>query len=388
MAHHGERPAGVAAVILAALVGAAPAGAQQQPTRPTARLAYTADPAAGRCPDAAALRQAVASRLGQDPFEDDARAVLRAAITRGRAGLLGRVSALDADGHEVGSRVVTARAGACADLVEMMAVTASLAFEQPALRRPIEPTTAAEPTTPPSTATSAAPSTAPALPEAVRAQLAALSPASALDRIEAALLADGAQHRGANTAAAVSLGVAGAALLGAGIYGFTNEVDPSHQVAIALTGLGAGLGVAGAALSLFYEDPTEPLLHGIRVGRVMDGDPAVTLARAEVAWAERARRQHAGRIRRGVVILLTDALFTAVGAFVLAAQPPPDEAWVPAAAALVLGASAGAVLGARYLALPDAAEQSWRMYQPLRVPTVRPVAAWAGGAVLGLAGTF
>lgn len=379
MAHHGERPAGVAAVILAALVGAAPAGAQQQPTRPTARLAYTADPA-GRCPDAAALRQAVASRLGQDPFEDDARAVLRAAITRSRAGLLGRVSALDADGHEVGSREVTARAGACADLVEMMAVTASLAFEQPALRRPIEPATAAAPST--------APSTAPALPEAVRAQLAALGPTSALDRIEAALLADGAQHRGANTAAAVSLGVVGAALLGAGIYGFTNEVDPTHQVAIALTSLGAGLGVAGAALYLLYEDPTEPLLHGIRVGRVMDGDPAVTLARTEDAWAERARRQRAGRIRRGVVILLTDALLTAVGAFVLAAQPPPDRAWVPAAAALVLGASTGAVLGALYLALPDAAEQSWRMYQPLRVPTVRPVAAWAGGAVLGLAGTF
>ena len=188
---------------------------------------------------------------------------------------------------------------------------------------------------------------------------------------------------------AVSLGAVGAVLLGAGAYGFTNEADPTHGVAIGLTGLGAGLGVAGAVLGLLYEDPTEPLLQGIRVGRVTDGDPAVTLARTEHAWEERAQQQRAGRVRRGMVILLTDALFTAVGAFLLAAEPPSDEAWVPTAVALVLGASAGAVLGARYLLLPDAGEQSWRAYQHLRVPTVRPVAAWTGGgAVLGLAGTF
>jgi hypothetical protein len=49
---------------------------------PTARLDVERGPGAEVCPDADALRSAVAARIGRDPFDPDAARILRVRITR------------------------------------------------------------------------------------------------------------------------------------------------------------------------------------------------------------------------------------------------------------------------------------------------------------------
>src|SRR6188768_3765956 len=65
-------------------------GSSQVWAFPSARLEYTREVGAESCPDEAALRRAVADRLGYDPFDASAPELLRARVTASD----GRFSAL------------------------------------------------------------------------------------------------------------------------------------------------------------------------------------------------------------------------------------------------------------------------------------------------------
>ena len=375
----GGRATGVMAALLALSAYSTTACAQESPaTRPTAHLVYAVDPAAVGCPDASALRQAVTTRLGQDPFTDGALAELRIAITRVRDRLVGRVSAFDPGGREVGAREVTTRFGACPDLVEVLAVTASLAFEQPALRRPVvAPPAPAPASLPPPPAQPPAPPSA-----SLRAN-------AALERIEAVLVADGERQRHADMLLVTSLGVTSAALLGAGAYAVVLRSDTRGDIAQNLFLTGAALAVTSGLIGLLSRDPTRPLLNIIRTGRAAGADPVATLAATEAAWALAAQQHRARRRRTGLVLLVVGGALTVAGAYGSAALANDDAVSSGLDLAVLLVGGSTAVIGAWEVFLPGSVEQSWLTYRALGPVIVRPVAALTGqGAVLGLAGTF
>jgi hypothetical protein len=66
------------------LIAAAPAIAGADPVQ----LRFTRQPAAGACPDEASFRAAVISRLGYDPFQEDADRTLSVTLDADRAGLV------------------------------------------------------------------------------------------------------------------------------------------------------------------------------------------------------------------------------------------------------------------------------------------------------------
>lgn len=88
----------------------------------TARLDYAADPA---CPDEAALRSAVAQRLGTDPFRDDARATVRARIARTERGFSADVAFDDPAGRH-GERRLASEGDDCRELATTVALTVAI----------------------------------------------------------------------------------------------------------------------------------------------------------------------------------------------------------------------------------------------------------------------
>ncbi len=96
---------------------------------PTTRLSYTIDSGIEGCPDEAAMRGAVATHLGYDPFRDDGSWLVRAHIQRTKAELSARIEITDEMGAPFGGRTLRAPKGECADLVESMALATSLALD-------------------------------------------------------------------------------------------------------------------------------------------------------------------------------------------------------------------------------------------------------------------
>jgi hypothetical protein len=113
----------VAALASAVVLVAAPALA-----RSSARLAYTRGSNADTCPDEAALRSSVATRLGYDPFDDGAPAIVTATISR-TGGYEGIVQFRDEHGHAHGEKKLTSSADDCAELASAMALTISIVLD-------------------------------------------------------------------------------------------------------------------------------------------------------------------------------------------------------------------------------------------------------------------
>jgi hypothetical protein len=107
----------------------------------TARLEYTRGAGALHCPDEAALRGAVASRLGYDPFRADAPRTITAAIARAGAALRAVVKLSDASGKVTGTRQLSSEQNDCSELLGAVTLAISLAIDpQSQLRAPaIEP---------------------------------------------------------------------------------------------------------------------------------------------------------------------------------------------------------------------------------------------------------
>ncbi len=188
---HARRPWRSIALVAAPSTTAA---RQEPPARPTARLEYTAE--AEACPNAAAFRREVATRLGYDPFVAEASVVVRATVARGAAGLVGRVATFDGEGRALGGRELGAPGLRCVDLVEAMAVT------------------------------------------------------TALRRLEATLADEAADDRGTGIALGIAGGTLGAVLVGLGTYALVSDGDrdaAGYSLLVAGGGLAAGVVLANVS---------------------------------------------------------------------------------------------------------------------------------------------
>lgn len=96
---------------------------------PSARLVYSRGPGAESCPDEAALRKAVASRVGYDPFFAWAEKTIVASLLRAEPkGFVARVHLVDSAGVEHGSRELRSDQ-TCADLLDAAALAIAIAID-------------------------------------------------------------------------------------------------------------------------------------------------------------------------------------------------------------------------------------------------------------------
>ncbi len=122
-------------------------------------LVYTRGPGVARCPDEVALREAIAARIGRDPFTADTTNADRVSVSvlRVGRGLRALIGWSRADGTLVGTREVSSARSDCADVVATAALTVSLALdaarnaahEAPPLAPPSLPLQVAPPPPPP-----------------------------------------------------------------------------------------------------------------------------------------------------------------------------------------------------------------------------------------------
>ncbi|HEY2404626.1 MAG TPA: hypothetical protein VGI10_01415 [Polyangiaceae bacterium] len=94
-----------------------------------ARLQYARTEAAQGCPDAAALKAAVAARLGYDPFFPAARQTVVVEIVAEETKLSARMSLVDANGIIRGSRELSDPARNCEELLASLALAISIALD-------------------------------------------------------------------------------------------------------------------------------------------------------------------------------------------------------------------------------------------------------------------
>jgi hypothetical protein len=95
-----------------------------------ARLEYTRDATAMHCPEAEALRDAVAGRLGYPVFEPSAEArIVRVAITRAGSGLRAEVEVHAADGAVLGARALSSAGVQCQELASTLVLSIVMALD-------------------------------------------------------------------------------------------------------------------------------------------------------------------------------------------------------------------------------------------------------------------
>lgn len=102
-----------------------PAGAQPNPT---ARLELVRGPGAESCPGEQELRDAVAVRLGHDPFTPQAALHIVVRLSGAGTELLGELILRDGSGQEVGKEQFRERTGDCSRLYASVGLAASLAL--------------------------------------------------------------------------------------------------------------------------------------------------------------------------------------------------------------------------------------------------------------------
>src|SRR5262249_60144604 len=115
-----------------AVARTAPAGPAGEPPahgRVAARLLYVRGAGAEHCPEPAALRAAVAERLGYEPFADDAKIVVSATLSGDGRTMRARIELRDASGEVAGSREITSRENDCAELAASAALATSIAVD-------------------------------------------------------------------------------------------------------------------------------------------------------------------------------------------------------------------------------------------------------------------
>ena len=104
-----------------------------------ARLVYGRSADAGTCPDEATLRNAVARRLGYDPFVAYATRTVIVELHGGASGYTGRVYVVDA-GTAGGAREITSPGPDCDDLISAVALAISIAVDPASIdAEPIAP---------------------------------------------------------------------------------------------------------------------------------------------------------------------------------------------------------------------------------------------------------
>jgi len=135
----------------------------------TAHLVYVRGDLAD-CPDEQQVRDAVAARLGYDPFEAKSSTTVTAVLTKGRAGLRAHVELRDLTSGAVGRRELTSARNDCAELASAMELAIAIAVDPQSLTRPAgtpppseapAPSSPAPPAAPPPSAPTPSPPPAP-----------------------------------------------------------------------------------------------------------------------------------------------------------------------------------------------------------------------------------
>jgi hypothetical protein len=116
--------AGSLLVALCVLAYACPATAF-----PSTRLVYVRAQGAEQCPEQAAMRKAVATRLGYDPFFASSDKTVIVRVLRQAGHLTGQVELINEHGVQVGLREFSAEPDHCGDLIRAMALSISIAID-------------------------------------------------------------------------------------------------------------------------------------------------------------------------------------------------------------------------------------------------------------------
>lgn len=151
-------------VAVALVVGGTLAVTSRAGASPTARLVYVRGEGAETCPDEEALKQAVAARLGYDPFRPFAQPTLFAEVHREKGRFAGSLKMVDAAGLEQGARKLDEAGDDCAEITGAMALSMSIAID-PRSALEARPAPAAT-STPPPAAPGPSPDDAPPAPAA------------------------------------------------------------------------------------------------------------------------------------------------------------------------------------------------------------------------------
>jgi hypothetical protein len=161
---------------VAAIAAAGLAQSVTAQASPAARLVYVRSPDALSCPDEGALRRAVSTRFGYDPFFPWARATIVVQVWREGGHLKTRIQLVDDDGVGRGTRELSSDRPGCGEIFGATALAISIALETPAADE------TAAPVPPPAPAPMAAPAPA---PTAAPAPAPMAAPASAPDSLPA-----------------------------------------------------------------------------------------------------------------------------------------------------------------------------------------------------------
>jgi hypothetical protein len=142
----------------AATIAAKDAGAS-----PSARLVYVRTRDALSCGDEQALRSAVTSRFGYDPFFAWAARTVVVDIARSDGRYRSRVQVVDDQGVARGTREITGEPDSCASLIDLTALAISIALDASIASSPppAAPPPAAPPAPPPTLSPASSPAVAP-----------------------------------------------------------------------------------------------------------------------------------------------------------------------------------------------------------------------------------
>jgi hypothetical protein len=110
----------------------------------SAHLVYLRGPGAEQCPGEPAIRAAVSSRLGYDPFFAWAHDTLFAEIDRSGDAFRAVVKLVDADNRQRGARELAVRGADCSAVIDVLALTISLTIDPAAAMGTAGPETASE----------------------------------------------------------------------------------------------------------------------------------------------------------------------------------------------------------------------------------------------------
>ncbi len=138
--------------VLGGLAAATMLCAEMAEAAPSARLVYVREPEAASCPDEHAVRAAVAARLGYDPFLAYARSTMFAEVRKRGSDYTVAIKLIDENNIVRGARELVHEGEPCSELVNLMALSMSIA---------IDPLSLAGPRTPDATPTATPPDEAP-----------------------------------------------------------------------------------------------------------------------------------------------------------------------------------------------------------------------------------
>ena len=101
---------------------------------PSARFVFLRGPGTDSCPSDADVRQAVQTRLGYEPFSSYAPSTMFAEVSAVNGGFTANLRLADAENAVHGARQLHVQ-GRCADLMDAMALTISLAIDPMSVTR-------------------------------------------------------------------------------------------------------------------------------------------------------------------------------------------------------------------------------------------------------------